>query len=161
MTALATATVSIAQPARGAITARSCRVSAVRPGVDARPARCKSTRVDYRRRHDALFADSPKITGSGRLPVGRHVQPDFAGENGGVAFGLVGALAGRADRVDRQGYAIREQAHALAVRKPMDENPQCLLLGADGAHRKPVLLLRFRQGASQPLFPASLRLHRQ
>ena len=34
-----------------------------------------------------------------------------------------------------------------------------MLPGANGANRKPVLLLRFRQGASQPLFPASLRLH--
>ncbi len=33
-----------------------------------------------------------------------------------------------------------------------------MLLGANGANRKPVLLLRFRQGASQPLLPASLRL---
>ena len=34
-----------------------------------------------------------------------------------------------------------------------------MLPGANGANRKPVLLLQFRQGASQPLFPASLRLH--
>ena len=34
-----------------------------------------------------------------------------------------------------------------------------MLPGAPGANRKPPLLLRFRQGASQPHFPASLRLH--
>ena len=34
-----------------------------------------------------------------------------------------------------------------------------MLPGAPGANRKPAFLLRFRQGASQPHFPASLRLH--
>src|SRR5262249_17827823 len=34
-----------------------------------------------------------------------------------------------------------------------------MLLGANGVNRRPTLLLRLRQGASQPLFPASLRLH--
>jgi len=34
-----------------------------------------------------------------------------------------------------------------------------MLLGANGANRKPTLLLRLRQGASQLLFPAKLRLH--
>ncbi len=36
-----------------------------------------------------------------------------------------------------------------------------MLPGAPGANRKPALLLRFRQGASQPHFPASLGLHQR
>ena len=30
--------------------------------------------------NDALLADPAKVAGGCRLPVGRHVQPDFAGE---------------------------------------------------------------------------------
>ena len=49
--------------------------------------------------NDAFLADSAEVAGSGRLPVYRHVQLNFAGENGGIGLGFVVPLAGSADRV--------------------------------------------------------------
>ena len=53
------------------------------------------------------------------------------GENGGVGFGLVGALAGSTDCIDRQRDAMRQQAQALVIRKSMDESPQCFRLAGE------------------------------
>lgn len=36
--------------------------------------------------NDTLLAGSTEVAGGGRLPVGRHIQPHFTGENGSEGF---------------------------------------------------------------------------
>jgi hypothetical protein len=69
--------------------------------IDRRIGGGRGLRIGRRRRHRdcrPLLADSPEVAGGGRLPVRRHVQTEFPRQNGGVGFGLTGALAGRPSR---------------------------------------------------------------
>jgi hypothetical protein len=68
--------------------------------------------------------------------------------------------AGNSTSLDRSGTVpnglqSRHEASRVSARVRIFYLLGCSL-GANGANRKPALLLRFRQGASQPLFPASL-----
>ena len=49
--------------------------------------------------NDALLADAPEISRSGRLPVRSHVESDFLRENGGVGFELGTRLARRSEQL--------------------------------------------------------------
>jgi hypothetical protein len=66
----------------------------------------------------ALLADSPEVAGGGRLPVRSHVQTDFPRQNGGMGFGLTGALAG-ANR--RRGRPMPDQQELQLVVTLVDQ----------------------------------------
>jgi hypothetical protein len=84
--------------------------------------------------NDAFLADPPEVTGNSRLPIRRHIQTDFPRENGGMGFGLVGALAGS---MDRRGLSPSHcEARKRASMRPVTARglPSAEGRGAEGDH---------------------------